>query len=58
MPSRYSSPDSLEDAADVARRLGIRLDVIPVTGPFDAHLDALSDVFAATEQSVAVTPYW
>jgi NAD+ synthase (glutamine-hydrolysing) len=53
MPSRYSSPHSLEDAREVARRLGIRLDVIPVGGPFDAYLDALSGVFAGTQPNVA-----
>ena len=32
MPSMYSSEASMEDAYDVAGRLGIRLDVVPITG--------------------------
>jgi NAD+ synthase (glutamine-hydrolysing) len=53
MPSRYSSPESLEDARDVARRLGIRLEVIPISEVFDAYLHALAEVFVGTEPNVA-----
>jgi NAD+ synthase (glutamine-hydrolysing) len=53
MPSRYSSPESLEDAADVARRLGVRLDTIPADGVFTAYLDALAPSFEGTEPNVA-----
>jgi NAD+ synthase (glutamine-hydrolysing) len=53
LPSKYSSPESVEDARDVARRLGIRIDEIPITGVFDAYIDALSEVFAGTEEGVA-----
>ena len=38
MPSPYSSPESLEDAPRVARRLGIRLDVVPIEDAFRAYL--------------------
>ncbi|MEX0985005.1 MAG: NAD+ synthase [Actinomycetota bacterium] len=41
MPSMYSSPESLEDASEVATRLGIRLDVVSITGVFEAYAAAL-----------------
>jgi NAD+ synthase (glutamine-hydrolysing) len=53
MPSRYSSKESVTDAHDVARRLGIRLDVVPIDPIFRSALDALRDVFAWTEPGVA-----
>jgi len=53
MPSRYSSPESLEDAAEVARRLGIRLDVVSIEETFAAYLRALEPLFAGTEPGVA-----
>ena len=46
MPSMYSSPESLEDAQDVATRLGIRLDVVPITGAFEAYAAALAPLEA------------
>ncbi|HVM10876.1 MAG TPA: NAD+ synthase [Actinomycetota bacterium] len=53
MPSPYSSSESLEDARDVAERLGIRLDVIPIDGAFAAYREALAQVFAGSEPGVA-----
>ena len=53
MPSPFSSPESLEDAADVARRLGIRLDVVPIDATFRAYLSALEPLFEGTEPGVA-----
>jgi NAD+ synthase (glutamine-hydrolysing) len=53
MPSRYSSPESLEDAREVAGRLGIRLDVIPISDVFGAFEGTLAEVFAGTEPGVA-----
>jgi NAD+ synthase (glutamine-hydrolysing) len=53
MPSPYSSPESLADAEDAARRLGIRLDVIPIGDLFAAYRDALKEVFADSEENVA-----
>ncbi|HET9723825.1 MAG TPA: NAD+ synthase [Actinomycetota bacterium] len=53
MPSPYSSPESLEDATEVARRLGIRLDILPIEDTFRAYLAALADLFAGTETGVA-----
>jgi NAD+ synthase (glutamine-hydrolysing) len=53
MPSPYSSPESLEDAAECSRRLGIRLDEIPIDDVFKSYLSALDQVFAGTEENVA-----
>jgi len=53
MPSQHSSPESLEDARDVAGRLGIRLDVIPIADANGAFEKALAEVFAGTEPDVA-----
>ena len=49
MPSRYTADISISDAAEQARMLGVRHDVISIEGMFEATLDALSGVFAGTE---------
>lgn len=41
MPSRYSSPESVDDAEALARNLGIAFRVIPIDPMFQAALDAL-----------------
>ncbi|HZA60355.1 MAG TPA: NAD+ synthase [Actinomycetota bacterium] len=53
MPSRYSSPESVEDAEEVARRLGIRLDRIDIDATFGSYLDTLAPLFAGTESGIA-----
>jgi NAD+ synthase (glutamine-hydrolysing) len=53
MPSPYSSPESVEDALEVGRRLGIRVDTIRIDETFDAYRRALAGVFAGTEPGVA-----
>ncbi len=52
LPSRFTAPDSLEDAAGVARALGTRLDTIPITGPQDAMTEALAPLFAGLAPDV------
>ena len=52
MPSEYSSQHSLDDAEDLARRLGIRIDTIPIDGPRAAVSDALAGVMAGTRPDV------
>ncbi len=42
MPSQYTADISLADARDMATRLGVRYDEIPIEGCFDAFADALS----------------
>ena len=41
LPSEYTSEGSLEDASEVARRLGTRLDTLPIEGPRRAVAEAL-----------------
>ena len=53
MPSEYSSPESVEDALDCARRLGVQIDVVPITDVFDVYRHTLGDLFAGTEEGVA-----
>jgi NAD+ synthase (glutamine-hydrolysing) len=52
MPSRYSSPQSREDATRLAENLGIRFLSIPIDGIFQAYLDTLAEPFAGTEPGV------
>ena len=53
LPSQYTSADSLEDAAAVARALGCRLDTIPIEGPRDAVQAALASLFKGMASGVA-----
>jgi NAD+ synthase (glutamine-hydrolysing) len=53
MPSEYSSPESVEDAVDCAKRLGVRIDTVPITDAFDAYRRTLAELFAGTEEGVA-----
>ncbi len=46
MPSRYSSPHSRADAAELARNLGIEFREIAIEPMFAAYLDALAPAFA------------
>jgi NAD+ synthase (glutamine-hydrolysing) len=49
MPSRFSSEESREDAAQLAANLGIRSLTVPIDEPFQAYLDTLSGPFAGRE---------
>jgi NAD+ synthetase len=53
MPSRYSSGHSVDDAAALARSLGITLHTIPIKPVHDAYEQSLADVFAGTEPGLA-----
>jgi len=48
MPSPYTSQESLDDAADLAGRLGIRLDEISIAPAMAALTGMLADQFAGT----------
>ncbi|MCO8145047.1 NAD+ synthase [Rhodovulum tesquicola] len=52
LPSEYTSPASLEDAAAVARALGCPLDEVPIDGPRAAVTRALAPLFAGTEPDI------
>jgi len=53
MPSRFTSQESLEDAADNARRLAIPYDVISIEPAVDAFAHMLSSQFEGTQAGVA-----
>ncbi len=53
MPSRFTSRASLEDAREIARRLAIRYDEIPIEPPFGAFLEVLAPLFDALPFSTA-----
>jgi NAD+ synthase len=46
MPSRYTSQESLDDAADCAKRLGVRLDTVNIEPAIDAYTQMLAPLFA------------
>jgi NAD+ synthase len=52
LPSRYTSEVSLADAADVAKRLGTRLDTVPIGASHDAVIDTLAPLFAGTDPGI------
>jgi NAD+ synthetase len=57
LPSRYSSEGSLSDAAQLAKKLGIRYDVLPIAAPVAEVEKTLEGVFAertpdATEENI------
>jgi NAD+ synthase (glutamine-hydrolysing) len=45
MPSQHTSKMSLEDAAQQAKNLGVRIDTLPISPIFDAILGVLKDLF-------------
>ncbi len=53
MPSRYTSEESLEDAAKTAKLLGVRLDTISIESAMNAFADMLLAAFAGTKSGIA-----
>ena len=53
MPSAYTSRESLDDAADLADRLGIRLDEISIVPAMQAIDGMLADQFSGTDAGIA-----
>jgi len=52
MPGPYSSRGSIDDAAQLARNLGIRFELVPIGAIFDAYREALAPVFAGRPADV------
>lgn len=52
LPSAFTAPSSLEDAAAVARALGCRLDTVPISGPQAAVGAALAPLFAGSPPGI------
>jgi NAD+ synthetase len=53
MPSPYSSPESLEDAKELSKNLGIRCDVLPITNCFQLLKKELSPIFNDAPEGLA-----
>ena len=52
LPSPYTSQESLDDAAGVAKALGFRLDTIPIVSAMQSFTDALAPFFAGHETDI------
>ncbi len=52
MPSEYSSEDSIKDARELACKLRIRFEVVPIAGIFKSYRETLAPVFAGLPQDV------
>ncbi|QUT06147.1 NAD+ synthase [Sphingobium phenoxybenzoativorans] len=52
MPSRFTSQDSLDDAAECARLLGVRLDTVPIEPAVGAFDTMLADVFSGRNRDL------
>jgi NAD+ synthase len=46
MPSRYTGKDSLEDAEECAKMLGVEYEIIPIEGAVNAFAETLAPAFA------------
>ena len=53
MPGPFSSDHSVRDAKSMAERLGIRCELISITGPYERVLQELAPVFAERKPDVA-----
>jgi NAD+ synthetase len=53
MPSQYTARMSLDDAAEMARRIGVRYDTIPIGPAFDAFRASLAPLFAGRPEDLA-----
>jgi NAD+ synthetase len=53
MPSRFSSAGSIEDAKDLAERLGVVFDVVPIEGPHQAFEQVLAPLFQGLKPDTA-----
>src|SRR4051794_33558133 len=52
LPYKYTSSDSLEDAAAVAKALGIQYDTVPIAAPVEGFESALKPLFAGTNRDI------
>src|ERR1700742_4188079 len=52
LPYKYTSSDSLEDAAAIAKVLGIRYDTVPIAAPVEGFEAALKPLFAGTNRDI------
>ncbi|MBR1945272.1 MAG: NAD+ synthase [Alphaproteobacteria bacterium] len=50
MPSEYTSRESLDDAQDVAKALGIRYEILPIVAPVACYKQLLAPVFQGLKE--------
>jgi NAD+ synthase len=53
LPYRYTSNESLSDAADCAKALGVRYDILPIAEPVEGFGKALAKMFARRAPGIA-----
>ena len=53
MPSRYSSVGSVEDSQELAKNLGVKLDVLPIEPMYTSYLESLAPLFEGTSFNTA-----
>ena len=53
MPSQYSSSHSIDDARQLAEKLGVQYDIIPIEGIYNAFMEALKPQFWGQEFNIA-----
>jgi NAD+ synthase (glutamine-hydrolysing) len=53
MPSQYSSEHSIQDARELACKLGIRFELMPIGAIFDEYRKSLAPLFAGLPESIA-----
>lgn len=52
LPYRYTSEDSFTDAADCARALGCRYDIVSIEAPVEGFSSALAGLFEGTDSGI------
>lgn len=52
LPFRYTSDESLKDAADCAKALGLRYDILPIAQAVEGATETLAPLFAGTTPGV------
>ncbi|CAD7033869.1 NAD+ synthase [Pseudorhizobium halotolerans] len=52
LPYRYTSEESLKDAADCASALGTRYDIVPIADPVEGFLSSLAELFEGTDEGI------
>lgn len=52
MPSAFTSPESISDAADCANKLGVKCDMVPVTSMVDTFMTVLPDTSGLAHENL------
>jgi NAD+ synthase len=52
LPYRYTAKESLEEAAAIAKTLGVRYDVVPIAPPVEGFMEILAPLFAGRKPDI------